>query len=74
MNEKTIDPVTEDKKGRGSGSAIPGLAIFGCLVTGVLSWIAGLIGLGYIQIVGSGICFFVAAFAFGIVAYVSFHD
>ncbi len=53
------------------GSA-PGIAILGCFVTGILACIGGLMGLDQHQIAGSGVCFGTGAFAFGIVAYISF--
>ena len=67
--------MTENKpnanKGGGAG---PGLAVFGCLATGVLACIGGMIGILNREIAGAGICFIGAAIAFGIVAYVSFSD
>ncbi len=66
--------MTEDKKDKGKEGAGPGLAIIGLLATGVLACIGGLTGVVNHQIAGAGLCFMAAAFAFGVVAYVSFSD
>jgi hypothetical protein len=52
--------------------AAPGLAVFGCMATGVVALIGGAFGLFDENFVGAGVCLLSAAVAFGIVAYVSF--
>jgi hypothetical protein len=66
-------PMTEERKDDKAKAGIaPGLAIFGCLATGVLACIVGLTGIDNQQLAGAGLCFLAAALAFGIVAYISF--
>jgi hypothetical protein len=66
--------MTEDNKDKGKGGTGRNLAIFGCLVTGVLACSGGVAGMLNSQISGAGVCFIAAAFAFGGAAYVSFSD
>ena len=66
--------MTEDKNDKGKGGSAPGLAIFGCLATGIIACICGVMGVDKGQIAGAGVCFLAAAFAFGVVVYVSFSD
>jgi hypothetical protein len=66
--------MNEDKKDKSKVGAGPGLAIIGCLATGVLACAGGLTGIAYHQLSGAGVCFMAAAVAFGIVAYVSFSE
>ncbi len=61
-----------DKKDKDEEGTAPGLAIIGCLVTGVLACIGGLTGIVTEQLSGAAFCFVAAALAFGIVVYVSF--
>ena len=62
---------TSDK---GKGDLAPSLAIMGCLVTGLLACVGGLVGVARDQVGGGAFCFLAAAIAFGIVVYVSFSD
>ena len=60
-------------------SAVPGLAMIGCLLTGVLGLIGGVLDLiGEARTSGPGTAepmyLIVAALAFGIVAYLSFRE
>jgi hypothetical protein len=64
--------MTEDNNDRSKSGIGPGLAVFGCLATGVIGCLAGLDGLGGGELVGAGVCLMAAALAFGIVVYVSF--
>lgn len=57
--------MVDNDKGKMKLSAIPGLAVIGCLATGVL-------GLVNAYRNGSDLSLFAAAIAFGIVAYLSF--
>lgn len=66
--------MNENKNDKGTAGFGPGLAIFGCLATGVIACICGLMGVDKGQIAGAGVCFLAAAFAFGIVVYASFSD
>jgi hypothetical protein len=74
QGNETNKLMTEDNKEKGKGGAAPDVAIFGCLATGVLACVGGLIGMSTRQIAGAGLCFMAAAIAFGVVAYVSFSD
>jgi hypothetical protein len=69
QNNKRMSEDYKDKDKAGTG---PGLAVVGCLATGVLACIGGLTGIVNQQLPGAALCFIAAAFAFGIVAYVSF--
>ncbi len=73
-HNKTKKPMADDNKEKAKGGAAPDVAVFGCLATGVLACIGGLVGLATQQIAGAGLCLIAAALAFGIVAYVSFSD
>ena len=66
--------MAENEKDKGKGGTSPALAIFGCLVTGLLACSGGVVGLINNQISGAGVCFTAAAVAFGVVAYVTFSD
>ena len=66
--------MTENKNDKSKAGLGPDLAILGCLATGVLACVGGLTGVGNNQLAGAGVCFLAAAFAFGIVVYVSFSD
>jgi hypothetical protein len=50
------------------------LAIFGCLVAGILAFCASVAGLVEDQLMSCGVCCIAAALAFGIVVFVSFRD
>ena len=66
--------MSEEPKDKGKGDLAPSLAVLGCLATGFLACVGGVAGFADNQISGAALCFFVAAFAFGIVVYVSFSD
>ena len=63
-----------EKNEKSQGGAIAGLAAFGCLVTGILGCVGGILALGKDQFAGAGVCFLAAAVAFGIVTYISLSD
>jgi hypothetical protein len=73
-HNETHKPMTEDNKEKGRGGAAADVAVFGCLATGVLACIGGLVGMSTQQIAGAGLCLIAAALAFGVVAYVSLSD
>lgn len=61
---------TDNKKP--SNPAAPGLAVFGCMATGVAAFVGGAFGLFGEDFVGAGVCLIAAGIAFGTVAYISF--
>ena len=73
-HNETNDPMTEDNEEKGRGGTAADVAVFGCLATGVLGCIGGLVGMSAQQIAGGGLCLVAAALAFGVVAYVSLSD
>ncbi|MGK0220363.1 MAG: hypothetical protein ACI9HE_003874, partial [Planctomycetota bacterium] len=58
----------ETDQDRTTKPVAPGLAVIGCMATGVVALIGGGFGLFDKEFVGAGICLFAAAVAFGIVA------
>ena len=66
--------MTEDKNDKRIEGSGPGLAILGCLATGVIACICALMGVDKGQVAGAGVCLIAAALAFGVVVYVSFSD
>ena len=65
---------TPENKTKHKGFAIPGIAVVGCLASGVLACIGGILGLVQFHIGGAGICFVAAALAFGVIVYASFSN
>jgi hypothetical protein len=65
--------MTENKKDKDKGSVVAGLAICGCLATGLFGIIGGVVGFSDNQ-PSRGLCLIAAAFAFGVVVHVSFSD
>jgi hypothetical protein len=66
--------MAEEPRDKGKGDLAPSLAIMGCLGTGLLACVGGLVGVARDQVGSGALCFLAAAFAFGIVVYVSFTD
>ena len=74
MDQKVPDPVPPPSKRGSSTSIVPGLAVFGCMVTGLVALFSALTAVSRMDFVGSGICFLAAVAGFGIVVYASFKD
>jgi hypothetical protein len=64
----------DDKNMKAVGAMVPGMAIFGCLLTGIGGLIGAAVAFDRDQSVGAGICLLAAAFAFGTVVFVSFRS
>ena len=61
----------EEIKEKSKRGTAPDIAVLGCLATGALACVGGLVGIATQQVAGGGVCFLAAALAFGVIAYVS---
>jgi len=66
--------MTNKNSDKPMGAIAAGLATFGCLSTGVVAFIGGLMALSQNQFIVAGACLLTAVVGFGIVAHISLSD